>query len=106
MKIVAELYKSDKEQYKFKVIVNYLPTKKKDTVYFGANGYEDFTHHNDILRKTNYLARHKKRENWTKTGIDTSGFWSRWLLWNKNTLNSSIDDIQKQFDIKIINYTN
>jgi hypothetical protein len=34
---------------------------------------------------------------WGKSGIDTAGFWSRWLLWNKPTIKESYDDIKRRF---------
>lgn len=70
-------------------------------VDFGAKGYEDYTIHKNDDRKKRYIARHKVRENWTKTGIKTAGFWSLWLLWNKKTIKSSIKNIQDTFGIKI-----
>jgi len=85
-------YKSDKPNKKFYIITN---DNKK--VYFGAAGMSDFTIHKDPVRKLKYVVRHQKRENWTKTGIDTPGFWSRWYLWNKPTLQASYDDIKKKF---------
>lgn len=85
-------YKSDKPNKKFYIITN---DNKK--VYFGAAGMSDFTIHKDPVRKLKYVVRHQTRENWTKTGIDTPGFWSRWYLWNKPTLQASYDDIKKKF---------
>ena len=75
----------------------------KNTIHFGASGYEDFTTHKDLERKERYIARHKPREDWTKSGLDTAGFFSRWLLWNKPTLESSMKNIEKKFGIKIMN---
>lgn len=77
-----------------------LPSGKK--VHFGAKGYSDFTKHKDVDRKERYIIRHKKRENWKKSGINTAGFWSRWILWNKPGLASSIRDTEKRFNFKII----
>lgn len=71
------------------------------TISFGSSGYEDFTIHGDEYRRQRYIDRHSARENWTKTGIKTAGFWSRWLLWNKKTLNASIKDIEKKFNVHI-----
>ena len=71
-------------------------------IHFGDSRYEDFTSHKDEKRKNNYLARHAKNEDWTKSGIDTAGFWSRWVLWNRPTLQNSIKDVEKRFNIKII----
>ena len=53
------------------------------TVSFGAAGYSDMTQHKNPDRKSNYIRRHEKNENWSKDGIKTAGFYSRWVLWNK-----------------------
>jgi hypothetical protein len=76
-------------------------TVDNKTINFGAKGYSDFTIHKDPERKKRYEARHRKRENWKKSGIKTAGFWSKWLLWNKPSLTSSIRDTEKRFNIKI-----
>ncbi len=65
----------------------------------GAVGYSDFTIHKDEERKLRNTKRHNN-ENWTKSGINSSGFWSRWFLWNLPTISSSYQDIKK---IKILN---
>ena len=67
------------------------------TVHFGATGYEDFTSSKDEKRKASYLARHKANEDGTLNGVDTAGFWARWLLWNKPSLSASIRDINQRF---------
>lgn len=85
-------YKSDKPNKKYFIITS---TGKK--VYFGASDYQDFTQHKSEVRKNLYIQRHQKREDWTKSGIDTAGFWSRWLLWNLPTIKTSYDDIKKRF---------
>jgi hypothetical protein len=85
-------YKSDKPNKKF-----YIITSNNKKVYFGSAGMSDFSIHKDEARKLRYIVRHQKRENWTKTGIDTAGFWSRWYLWNKPTLEASYNDIKKRF---------
>jgi hypothetical protein len=103
MKTIAYLQKgTDQKKYKVTVIKS---NGTKKTVQFGAKGYKDFTLHNKDLRdekKNRYLKSHKPRENWNKSGINTAGFWSRWLLWNKPTISESIKDIEKRFNIKII----
>ena len=75
----------------------YIITESGKKVYFGADGYSDFTIHKDEARKMKYINRHQKNENWTKSGIDTAGFWARWLLWNKPTIKASYEDIKKRF---------
>jgi len=79
-----------------------LPSGK--TVQFGARGYSDYTKHKDPLRMKRYVVRHggastssnvpanvqrimlkrvrSNKENWSASGEDTPGFWSRWLLWS------------------------
>ncbi len=59
----------------------------------------DFTHHKDEARKQRYINRHKANENWTKPGVDTAGFWSRYLLWHKPIIKESYIEIKKLFDI-------
>ncbi len=62
--------------------------------FFGAAGYSDFTIHRDEARKLRYIKRHNN-ENWAKSGINSAGFWSRWLLWNLPTITASYQDIKK-----------
>ena len=84
-------YKSDKPGKKYYIITN---DNKK--VYFGQAGASDMSIHKDEQRKQRYIKRHTN-ENWSKSGIDTAGFWSRWLLWNLPTIESSYEDIKKRF---------
>jgi hypothetical protein len=103
--VTIKLVKSNRTGKKWMVIID--DTKK---VHFGATGYSDYTKHKDAERKQRYVQRHgssnasattSRKEKWTKDGIDTAGFWSRWLLWNKPTLEESIRDIEKRFSVKI-----
>lgn len=75
--------------------------KKLKTVHFGQAGAEDYTIHKDEERKQRYIDRHKAREDWTKSGIDTPGFFSRWLTWNKESISGSIADIESRFNVDI-----
>jgi hypothetical protein len=84
---------------KYKVIVD--DGKKKKTIHFGAKGYEDYTIHKDNERKYRYIDRHKSKENWQDPF--TAGFWALHALWNKPTLQGSLNDITRNFDIKIKN---
>lgn len=94
--IIAYLQKSSNPTKKFMITIN------GKTVHFGAEGYSDYTQNKDPKRKKLYKIRHQLRENWTKSGIYHSGFWSRWILWSKETLQESITYIYKKFNIKII----
>jgi hypothetical protein len=82
---------------KFRVI---LPDGRK--VDFGAKGYSDYTLHKDKARMKRYLVRHQKRENWTKSGVATAGFWSRWILWSEPNLRAAILKTQRVIGNKIL----
>jgi len=86
--------KSNKPTKKYMVLVD------NKTIHFGAKGMSDFTQHKDTERKNRYIQRHKKRENWKKSGIKTAGFWSRWLLWNKPSITASKQNISSKFNVK------
>ena len=75
----------------------YMAKVGDKTVHFGATGYEDYTTHKDEKRKASYLARHRTKEDWTLSGVDTAGFWARHLLWNEPSLTASVADINKRF---------
>ena len=70
-------------------------------ISFGAVGYSDYTIHKDPERKERYITRHAKREDWNKSGLKTAGYWSKHLLWNKDTLTKSINDISKKHNLNI-----
>ena len=72
--------------------------KKVRTTHFGASGYEDYTTHQDLQRKMNYLERHEKRENWND--YMSSGSLSRWILWGKPSLSASIEEYMRKFKLK------
>ena len=118
-----KLIKSPKINKKFRII---LPDKK--TIDFGAKGYSDYTIHKNPYRMRLYIGRHggkipqslkseednrkvhskmlkikiSSKENWTKSGLMTAGFWSRWLLWSDPNLKKAKDIIMNKFNIKII----
>jgi hypothetical protein len=69
-------------------------------VPFGAFGYDDFiTSGGDLKKKQAYLRRHRKREDWNDP--QTPGALSRWILWNKPTLEESIKHYIKKFHMHI-----
>ncbi len=94
------LKRSDKPDKKYMVKVD------NKTIHFGSRGMSDFTKNKDSERKNRYIARHKKRENWTKSGIKSAGFWSKHILWNKPTIRESVKNTEKRFNIKIKNNKN
>ena len=71
---------------------------KKTIVHFGASGYTDFIlSGGDEERKQRYLSRHRKNENWED--FMTAGSLSRYILWNKPSLNESIKDYKLRFNL-------
>lgn len=65
--------------------------------HFGAKGMSDFTKNKDEERKDRYLKRHRANENWNDP--KSAGALSRFVLWNKPTLKSSIEDYKKRFGL-------
>jgi hypothetical protein len=98
--MIIELSRSNRKDKKWKVVIK--KNDKKKTIHFGQKGYSDYTIHKDKKRMERYTARHKPRENWTKSGIETAGFWSKWAIWNKPSLNASLKDIENRFNVNII----
>lgn len=95
-KVDYVLKRSTRKNKKWMVI---LPTGK--TIHFGQKNASDFTIHKDEDRKERYIKRHEKNEDWSGTGLDTAGFFSRFILWNKDSIEDSIKNIEKKFKIKI-----
>ena len=65
------------------------------SVKFGRKGYLDYTIHKDAERMQRYLTRHRRRENWGRSGRYSAGFWSRWLLWSKPSLKGAMAQTSK-----------
>jgi len=68
---------------------------------FGSPKYQQYIIHKDAKRKNSYIARHYPNEDWDKSGSRTAGFWSRWILWNKKTIEDSVKDVEDSFGIKV-----
>lgn len=98
MRVVIE--KSEKPGKKYQAVVG------NKIIHFGASGYSDYTKHKDLERKQRYIARHKAREDHSKQGMDTPGFYARHVLWNKPTVEKSIQDLNNRYkDIRFVNQT-
>ena len=122
MAINITLTQSPKKDKKFRVILS-----NGKTVDFGQKGYSDFTLHKTPKRMRSYVQRHggvipktttdekdpleiRKRmlrvtksdkEDWRRSGLDTAGFWSRWLLWSHPTIPGAARIIEEKFDVTI-----
>ena len=108
MKKLLRITKSSNQSKKWDAI--FMIDGKEKKVSFGANGYRDYTLINNknskfylpkILDrnvvKDSYIRRHEKKENWNNPL--TAGALSRWILWDKKTLNSSIKSYKKKFKL-------
>ena len=69
----------------------------KRTVHFGQRGADDFTIHRDEAARKAYIARHGKAENWDRTGVMTPGWLSRYLLWEKPSLDEAIAAASRKY---------
>ena len=77
-----------------------LDTDKKYLLSFGDSRYQDYTMHKNIDRTTNYLSRHGKEDHSAKN-IKSAAFMSAHLLWGKPTLQASISDANKVFNLNV-----
>jgi hypothetical protein len=77
--------------------------KHERIINFGAAGYEDFTTHKDSDRRDFYISRHKTSEEkfWGHNKELTPAYLSRWILWEKPSLDEAIRFVEKQRGIKI-----
>lgn len=76
--------------------------KKIKTVRFGQFGASDYTQHKDKERMKRYVDRHRKREDWSRSGKHTPGFLSRWILWSDPSLMKAIKITEGKLGDKII----
>lgn len=84
-------YKANDGKHKY-----YIITKTGKKISFGSYGYSDMTQHKDESRKQRYINRHKNKENWNKTGIDTAGWWSKFLLWEEPNIKDAYKKIKEK----------
>lgn len=67
--------------------------------------FQDMKQESDKTIESELLEiKTSRRENWTRKGINTPGFWSRWLLWSLPNLNDAKQYIEETFDVSIQNY--
>ena len=92
--------------HKYEATIYNETTKRNNTVKFGSASNKDYTiYYKDdkekaeIMKKA-YIARHgaeKAGENWGKSGINTAGWWSRWILWAEPTVEKSLAKVKKTY---------
>jgi len=94
MKLIS-ITRSDKVDKKYTAKFDSNSNVKK--VHFGSKNSSTYIDHKDPAKKDAYLARHKVNENWNDP--TSPGALSRYILWNKKTLNASIADYKKRFNM-------
>ncbi len=105
---LLRIVKSSNSAKKYDAI--FMVNEKEKKVGFGASGYRDYTLINDKnskfyleklldrnVVKASYIRRHREKENWNNPL--TAGALSRYILWNKKTLNASIRDFKQRFKV-------
>lgn len=93
------LEKSSDPKKKFMVSYINKDTGRINTIKFGSAGMSDYLQHKDDERKQRYIKRHQVNEDWTD--LTKGGTWSRYILWGEKSLNKSIKEMQKIFNINI-----
>lgn len=87
-----------------KIVKSPKPEKKLRAIFndgshtdFGAKGMSDYTKHHDIERRERYFKRHRKNEHWNNP--KSAGSLSRYILWNKPSIKSSVSDYKRKFKL-------
>lgn len=95
---------------KLKIVKSHLANKKLDAIFtyddgktktipFGATNFSDYTIHHDKNRRTRYITRHNKNEEFNDPM--TAGSLSRWILWGDSiNLETNIRSFKKKFNLK------
>lgn len=87
------LTKSDRKGKKLKIVFS-NPAK---TLHFGSDVSQTFLDHGDGIKRKNYLARHKSREDWSEVN---PGSLSARILWGLSTdLETNLKAFLKRFNI-------
>ena len=92
-------YPATDTKYKYFIVTNqgrkirFGSAKNRDyTIY-----YKEFGKDIANQKRNAYLARHSKlKENWNMSGVDTAGWWSRFLLWEYPTIDEAYSHIEKK----------
>lgn len=91
---VFHLCESDDKKHLWKIV------NKETVIYFGDRDCKNFTASRNVKDKLEYIKSHNNF--WDNTNFKTGDFWVRWLLYNKSTIEKSIEDIETRFPIKIV----
>ena len=94
-RVKATLQPSSSQGKKYQVTIN------DKVIHFGAKGYSDFTRNKDEARKKSYIKRHEGNEDWTKSGLETPGFWAKHILWAEPSIEQSARKVRERFGVDL-----
>ena len=89
-RMVAVFYDENKQRVK----TTHFGYQNAQTGKYGST----YIDHNDDKKKENYIKRHAVNENFND--YISAGSLSRYILWNRKTLQSSINDYMNKFNLK------
>jgi len=95
MPILVGFFPSPRQNKKYRIIV-----KNPDRVIdFGLKGSQTYVDHGDKTKRTNYLSRHRKREDWTQLNPGSA---SRFILWGESRdIKKNLEDYIDYFDLEV-----
>jgi len=76
-------------------MVNLLVDGKHKTVHFGSKTGQTFIDHNDEKKKRAWVARHSYSMKRANFNLDSPAMLSAILLWNKSSLEDSLQDYKR-----------
>lgn len=100
MKLIGIRPSTNKDK---KLMATFEEKGREKTIHFGAKGLMDYTKYykqdKEVakVKRDAYLARHRTNENWNDP--TTAGSLSRWILWNMPTVEASVKDFKKKFNL-------
>ena len=97
--MLLRIVPSEKPFKRFKAVFR-LESGKLKEVHFGQKGGTTYIDkpENAEKRRQNYIKRHQPREEifWKQVGMSPASL-ARFILWNKPTLEESIEDYRRRF---------
>jgi hypothetical protein len=69
------------------------------TIDFGDKTSPDYTTHRNLSLAVQYHRAHQDQD-WSMGANGREHFWTRWLLWNKPTIQEAIADMSDKFNLK------
>ena len=94
-RVKATLQPRSRRDKKYQVTIN------DKVIHFGAKGYSDFTRNKDEARKKAYIKRHQANEDWSKTGLETPGFWAEHILWAEPSIELPARRVRERFGVDL-----